>query len=64
MSVEHNGLWSYEFVSSRSKQAWRVADSDDDPIASFETQEEALEFAGKHNDAIRLRDRRAGRITP
>jgi len=51
--VKPLGLWHYEFVASRSSKEWRVGDQDDDPVRSFDLEEDAAECVRSHNANVR-----------
>lgn len=53
MSFHHTGPWHYEHIPARGPDAqYRVADADDDVVASFATEDEAQSFVRTHNDRL------------
>ncbi len=46
------GPWHYEFIGARTEKQWRVGDQDDDPVQSFDTEEEATACVRSHNATV------------
>lgn len=56
VSHHHMSQWHYEHIPERGPdKQYRVADADDDVVASFATEEEAAAFVRGHNDSLRVR---------
>jgi len=49
VSLRHEGPWHYEYIGARTEKQWRVADVDDDPVQSFDTENEAICCVREHN---------------
>lgn len=54
MSIRHEGQWHYEIIRAIDGSVrYRVADHDDDLIASYLTEEDAQQAVRAHNVTVK-----------